>query len=63
MRPTSVTFDCPSSCKPLTCCVGINADPAVVSDPDVFAQCFCDGVDEVVAVGKKPRTRRVRSTS
>ena len=33
------------------CCVGINADPDVVTDPDELATCLRDGFAEVIAVG------------
>lgn len=32
-------------------CVGINVDPAAVTDPTAFAACLGDGFDEVIAVG------------
>jgi WS/DGAT/MGAT family acyltransferase len=33
------------------CCVGINADPDVVTEPDDLAHCLRRGFDEVIAVG------------
>lgn len=32
-------------------CIGINVDPAAVSDPDAFQACLVAGFDEVLAVG------------
>jgi diacylglycerol O-acyltransferase len=32
-------------------CVGINVDPAAVTDTATFASCLADGFDEVIAVG------------
>ncbi|CAN5649489.1 wax ester/triacylglycerol synthase family O-acyltransferase [soil metagenome] len=41
--------------------VGINVDPAAVTDPELFVQCYRDGWDEVLAAGRRaPRTRRAR---
>jgi hypothetical protein len=34
-----------------TCCVGVTIDEASVADPDVFAECLCEGFDEVLALG------------
>ena len=33
-----------------TCCVGIHADPAAVTDPELLVQCLRDSFDEVIAV-------------
>jgi WS/DGAT/MGAT family acyltransferase len=33
------------------CCIGINVDPDVVPDIDLFEQCVVDGFDEVLALG------------
>ena len=33
-----------------TCCVGVNLDPAAITDPAVFATCLRAGFDEVVAL-------------
>ena len=33
-----------------TCFVGINLDPAAITEPDRFLQCLQDGVDEVLAL-------------
>jgi WS/DGAT/MGAT family acyltransferase len=32
-------------------CIGINVDPASVTDPDAFRTCLAEGFDEVLAVG------------
>lgn len=45
--------------------IGINVDPAAVTEPDRFVQCCRDGWDEVLAVGKpasKPARKRRRVT-
>ncbi|MEZ5170501.1 MAG: wax ester/triacylglycerol synthase family O-acyltransferase [Acidimicrobiia bacterium] len=34
-----------------TCCIGVNCDAAAVPDPDVLADCFDEGFDEIVALG------------
>jgi WS/DGAT/MGAT family acyltransferase len=34
------------------CCIGINVDPDVVPDIDVFQRCVVDGFEEVVALGR-----------
>ena len=42
-----------------TCYVGINLDPAAITEPERFRACLQDGVDEVLALGRSPqRTRR-----
>ncbi|MCQ4083877.1 WS/DGAT domain-containing protein [Streptomyces sp. RB6PN25] len=33
------------------CCIGINADPAAVTEPDLFLHCMRAGLDEVLRVG------------
>jgi WS/DGAT/MGAT family acyltransferase len=33
-----------------TCCIGVNVDPAAVTDPGLFAQCLVEGFDEVLAL-------------
>jgi diacylglycerol O-acyltransferase / wax synthase len=33
-----------------TCCIGINSDPAAVTDPDLFIDCIQQGLDEVLAL-------------
>jgi WS/DGAT/MGAT family acyltransferase len=43
------------------CCIGINADAEVIDDVEVFEQCFREGLDEVVGVVGRPRSRRARS--
>lgn len=35
-----------------TCCFGFNIDGAAVTDHDVLMECFAEGLDEVLAVGK-----------
>jgi hypothetical protein len=34
-----------------TCCVGVNVDPAAVTDIDRFAGCLRAGFEEVLALG------------
>ncbi len=34
-----------------TCCVGITMDAAAVADPEVLAECFREGFEEVLALG------------
>ncbi len=34
-----------------TCCIGVNCDAAAVPDPEVLAECFDEGFDEVLALG------------
>jgi WS/DGAT/MGAT family acyltransferase len=34
-----------------TCCIGINCDPAAVTDPESFMECQREGLDEVLALG------------
>lgn len=38
-----------------TCCVGINVDPAVITDEKVFAACLRDGFDEVLDLADETR--------
>lgn len=33
-----------------TCCIGVNADAAAVTDPELFQRCLVEGFDEVIAV-------------
>lgn len=33
------------------CCIGINMDPAAVTEPDLFLNCLHKGLDEVLAIG------------
>jgi hypothetical protein len=33
-----------------TCCIGLNTDPAAVTDPEAFVRCLREGVDEVRAL-------------
>ena len=32
-------------------CIGLNLDPAAVTDADAFRACLADGFDEVIAAG------------
>lgn len=41
----------PFGAFPLPCCVGVNLDPAVVADVEVFEDCLRGGFDEVLALG------------
>ncbi len=41
-----------------TCCIGVHADPAAITEPAVFMACLADGFDEVLAVGRPPRRTR-----
>jgi len=34
-----------------TCCIGVNCDPASVTDPALFTSCLKDGLEEVLALG------------
>jgi WS/DGAT/MGAT family acyltransferase len=43
------------------CSFGIVMDTAAVPDTDVFVQCLAEGVEEVVAVGRRRRRRARRS--
>jgi diacylglycerol O-acyltransferase / wax synthase len=44
-----------------TACVGVNLDPAAVTDPELFAECVLGGFAEVLALhpGSAAPTRRV----
>src|SRR4051812_8536393 len=33
-----------------TCCIGLNTDPAAITDPDVYVRCVQAGLDEVLAL-------------
>jgi hypothetical protein len=33
-----------------TCCIGLNSDPAAVSDPELFVDSVSEGIDEVLAL-------------
>ena len=35
-----------------TCGIGVNVDPAAVTQPDAFLGCLVDGMDEVLALGR-----------
>lgn len=41
-----------------TCCIGINFDPHVITEPSVFSRCLQNGFDEVVALADRPNRRR-----
>jgi hypothetical protein len=34
-----------------TCCIGVNVDPAAVTEPERFDRNLCEGFDEVLALG------------
>ena len=36
-----------------TCCIGVHADPAAVTDPEAFVRCLGEGFEEVLAVGRR----------
>ena len=38
-----------------TCCIGVNIDPAAVTEPDLFMHCLQDGLDEVLALAEWDR--------
>lgn len=38
-----------------TCCIGVNVDPVLVPDTEVFATCLRDGFEEVLALGRGAR--------
>lgn len=40
------------------CCIGVEVDPANVTDPELFMSCLRAAADEVVALGKAEGTRR-----
>ena len=49
-----------------TCCIGLNTDPAAVTEPDVFVRCVQEGMDEVLALapsGQRSRPSRGRPAS
>ena len=35
-----------------TCCIGVNADAAAVSDPQLLQRCLVEGFEEVLALGE-----------
>lgn len=43
-----------------TCCIGINCDPAAVTDPPLFFACLQEGLDEVLALAA-PRKGSARA--
>jgi len=36
-----------------TCCIGINSDPAAVTQPELFVECLREGADEVLALSPR----------
>jgi len=38
------------------CCIGINMDPAAITDEDLFVRCIKEGFDEVLALAPEPTT-------
>jgi diacylglycerol O-acyltransferase / wax synthase len=40
-----------------TCNVGVSTDPGAVPDADVFLRCLSEGFDEVIAAGRRVRSR------
>ncbi len=38
-----------------TCCIGLNVDPDVISDLEVFETCLREGFDEVLDLRKEER--------
>jgi WS/DGAT/MGAT family acyltransferase len=44
------------------CCIGINLDPASVTDVDLFERCLHEGFDEVLSLGPNRRRRDRGST-
>ncbi|MEV7188197.1 wax ester/triacylglycerol synthase domain-containing protein [Kitasatospora sp. NPDC093102] len=40
-----------------TCCIGINADPAAVTEPELFLRCMQAGLDEVLHLGGESTPR------
>lgn len=38
-----------------TCCIGVNADPVLAEDTELFAACLREGFDEVLAIGREGR--------
>ena len=34
-----------------TCCIGVNSDPAAVTQPDLFVACLKEGFEEILAGG------------
>ena len=40
------------------CCIGINSDRAAVTEPELLMECFREGLEEVLALGRvKPATQ------
>jgi WS/DGAT/MGAT family acyltransferase len=47
-----------------TCCIGINCDPAAVTDPELFFDCLQEGLDEVLALSAPKRAAtRAKATA
>jgi WS/DGAT/MGAT family acyltransferase len=47
-----------------TCCIGINCDPAAVTDPELFFECLQEGLDEVLALrGPKQAATQAKATA
>ena len=46
-----------------TCCIGINCDPAAVTDPELFFDCLQEGLDEVLALAAPPKRGATRETA
>lgn len=44
-----------------TCCVGINVDPAAVTDPARLAICLREGFDEILALGARSTSTTIRT--
>jgi hypothetical protein len=40
-----------------TCCIGVNVDPVLVPDAELFATCLRDGFEEVLDLGRGVRRR------
>ncbi len=40
-----------------TCCIGVNTDPAAVTDPELLLECLGEGFDEVLALAGEPSSR------
>jgi diacylglycerol O-acyltransferase / wax synthase len=44
-----------------TCCIGVNLDPAAITEPPRFARCLADGFDEVLALADPGAHAAVRT--
>jgi hypothetical protein len=38
------------------CCIGLNCDGTVITEPSVLRECIQEGLDEVLAIRKGPRS-------